>query len=263
MIRNIKLTIEYDGTDFNGWQIQSAKERSVKTRRNSNKLRTVQGTIEQACQKVFKERIRLIGSGRTDSGVHALGQVANFKTNSRLTPKEIVRAINASLPDDVSIVDAQDVPDNFHAQYSVKSKIYRYTILNRPAPPAINRDFYYFFPYKLNTRAMRQELKTLVGRKNFKSFQASDAKRPQKKAKDTVRHIKQAILKVKSDFITIDIEADGFLYKMVRNIVGTLIEIGKGKIPKGSISKILAKKNRLFAAQTAKAKGLCLLKVKY
>ncbi len=262
-MRNIKLTIEYDGTEFNGWQIQDAKERSVKTKVTSTKLRTVQGTIEKACQKVFKERIRIFGSGRTDSGVHAFGQVANFKTNSCLTPHEMVRAINASLPDDVSIVSAEDVADNFHAQYSVKSKIYRYTILNRPAPPAIARDFCHFFPYKLNTRLMRQELKTLVGRKNFKSFQASDVHRSVQESNNSVRHIKHVDLKVKNNIITIDIEADGFLYRMVRNIVGTLIEIGKGKLPKGSIFNILSKKNRLFAAQTAKAKGLCLLKVKY
>ena len=248
-MRNIKLTIEYDGTHFNGWQIQDKHKR------------TVQGEIEKACAKVFHRRIRLIGSGRTDSGVHAVGQVANFKVDTRLTPFEILRAINASLPEDIVIVDVEDAREKFHAQYSAKSKIYRYTILNRKARSAIYRGLCHFYPYPLNVALMRREARALLGTKDFKSFQATPIQAL--KERSTVRTIKKITIHKKNGFISIDIEANGFLHKMVRNIIGTLLEIASGRLPKGSMKKILEKRNRIAAGRTAKAKGLCLLEVKY
>ena len=249
MLRNIKLTIEYDGTHFNGWQVQGKTER------------TIQGEIEKALKKVFHKSIHLMGSGRTDSGVHALGQAANFKVDTSLTTQEIVRALNASLPEDIAIVDAKKVGRHFHAQYSAKSKIYRYTILNRKARTAVERNFCHFHPSPLNIRLMRQEAKVLVGRRDFKSFQATP---PQdEKGKSSTRTIKRIAISRKKDFINIDFEANGFLHKMVRNIVGTLLEIGSQKFPKGSMKRILAEKNRIWAGRTARAKGLCLLKVRY
>ncbi len=251
-MRNIKLTIEYDGTHFNGWQVQDKGKR------------TVQGEIEKACAKVFHKRIRLIGSGRTDSGVHALGQVANFRVDTKLAPFEILRAVNASLPEDITIVKVEEAQEKFHAQHSAKSKVYRYTILNRPARSALERNFCYHYPYQLNVSMMRQEARALTGRRDFKSFQASGSMRFDKdKKKNTVRYLKKLMIRRRGDLIYIDFEADGFLYKMVRNIMGTLLHIGRGRLPKGSIKRILAKKNRAFAGQTAKAKGLCLLKVNY
>lgn len=248
MLRNIKLTIEYDGTYFKGWQIQT------------NGARTVQGEIEAALKEIFKKAIRLIGSGRTDSGVHALGQVAHFKTASSMPLKEIRGALNANIPTDVAVIKAEEATPNFHAQYSAKSKTYRYTILNREARGARDRHTCLFYPYTLNLRRMRAEAKALIGRKDFRSFQASD---PLRKEKGTVRTVKALTIKKQGDYIHVDITADGFLYKMVRNIVGTLLEAGSGRLPKGSIRQILAKKNRAFAATTAKPHGLTLVRVEY
>ena len=246
--RNIKLTLEYDGTHFNGWQVQDKAKR------------TVQGEIEKVLSKIFKKKCRIIGSGRTDSGVHAKAQAANLKTTSTMTPVQILKALNARLPEDISITHAEGVPLNFHAQYSVKSKTYRYSILNRPSRSALERHFSFFYSQHLNLSLMRREAKSLLGKKDFKSFQATDFSRAER---NTIRTIKKIRIKKNAYFIFIDIEADGFLYKMVRNIVGTLLEIGSGKQPKASIQNILKAQNRKAAGQTAPAKGLCLMEVHY
>jgi len=251
-MRNIKIDIEYDGTHFEGWQIQKPKSR------------TVQGEIEKALARICKKKNRVIGSGRTDSGVHALGQVAHAKIPSRLSDPEILRALNANLPDDISILNVQTVPDSFHAQFSVKRKTYRYTILNRTSPPAMGRHFCLHLPQGLNVTAMRREAKYLVGRKDFRSFMAADrAKRHLDPGRSTVRRIYNLTLKKTGDTLTITIEADGFLYKMVRNVVGTLIQVGQEKHPKGFVKALLKKKNRVSAGKTAAACGLCLVKVVY
>ncbi|MBN1870519.1 MAG: tRNA pseudouridine(38-40) synthase TruA [Candidatus Omnitrophica bacterium] len=262
-MRNIKLTIEYDGTNFNGWQTQQA--RNLTNRQPSQKgQRTVQGEMEKALKKIFKKDLKLIGSGRTDSGVHALGQVANFQTRSIMPTTKIQSALNANLPDDIAITKTEDVPLNFHSQYSVQSKTYRYTILNRNSRCVQQRDFCLLYHHKLNLRAMKEEAKSLLGRQDFKSFTASDPAKCKKGIEgNTVRTIKRLTINKKGDFLTIDIEANGFLYKMVRNIVGTLLEVGIGKLPKGSIKQILLKKDRNTAGITAKPKGLMLLEVKY
>ncbi len=247
-MRNFKITLEYDGTSFKGWQIQPGHQRSV------------QGEIEKALQKIFQKKIRIIGSGRTDQGVHAFGQAANFKTQTEFSPEKIQRALNANLPDDIAVLEIEEVPLDFHARYSAKSKIYRYTILNRQVRYAQLRHFCLHIPYRLNISAMRREAKALIGRKNFRSFVANDPKRSQS---DTVRTIKRVDIKKAGDCLIIDLEADGFLYKMVRGIIGTLIEIGRGQLPQGSIEKILKKKDRRSAAYSAKPRGLCLLAVKY
>ena len=259
-MHNIKLTIEYDGTGFNGWQTQTARNKQV----TAKAQRTIQGEIEIALKKIFKGGLKLTGSGRTDSGVHAIGQVANFKTQSSMPTEEMQNALNANLPDDIAIIKVEEAPSDFHAQYSVKSKIYRYTILNRKTRCAQQKNFSLLYPYKLNIRAMREEAESLVGRHDFKSFTASDpAKRKKGVKENTVRTIKRLMITKKGDLLTLDIEANGFLYKMVRNIVGTLLAVGSGKLAKGSIKQILAKKNRNTAGTTAKPKGLTLLEVKY
>ena len=260
MMRNIKLTIEYDGTNFNGWQTQTVRDMPIP----SKTQRTIQGEIEKVLKKIFKQKLKLIGSGRTDSGVHAAAQVANFKTQSSMPENEMQNAINANLPDDIAIIRVEEAPSDFHAQYSVKSKTYRYTILNRTARCAQQRNFSLLYPHKLNIRAMREESKFLIGRHDFKSFTASDpAKRKKKVEENTVRTIKSLAITKKGDFLILDIKANGFLYKMVRNIVGTLLEIGNGKRLRGSIKQILANKDRNTAGATAKPKGLMLLEVRY
>jgi len=253
-MRNIKLTLEYDGTKYAGWQVQNSCQLSVVSRHS----KTIQGTIEKAIKKIIHEKVKLIGSGRTDSGVHAKAQVANFKTDSSIATEKLQKALNAVLPDDISVIKTEEVGLDFHSRFFAKSKVYRYTILNRPSRPALSKDMVYFLSYPLNLRLMQEEAKVLLGRHNFRSFQAQD-----KKERDAMRIIKNLKITRGKDFIYIDIEANGFLYNMVRNIVGTLIEIGRGKLPEGSTKKILLARNRKFAGPTVPAKGLCLLKVRY
>ena len=263
MPRNIKLTIEYDGTLFSGWQAQERRNGHSKHLQTKPR-RTVQGEIERALKKIYGKNIKLIGSGRTDSGVHARGQVANFKMSSPMPVAEIHRALNANLPEDISILQAEEALLDFHARYSARSKTYRYSILNRSARSALERNTCLYYPYPLNLKAMRRESHSLIGRKDFRSFTASDPSKAKKEKKSgTVRTIKRMEISSKGAYVCIEIEADGFLYKMVRNIVGTLLGVGSGKLPRGAIQKILARKDRRTAGVTAQAKGLALLEVKY
>lgn len=246
-MRNIKLTIEYDGTNYAGWQIQ-----------NSHRSKTIQEVIEKTLRKILQEKIKIIGSGRTDAGVHALGQVANFKTNSKIPLEKIQQALNSLLPDDIVIVKVDEAGPDFHARFDAKSKLYRYLIVNRNYPSAFLRKQSYFYPYPLDVDLMRREAKCLVGRHDFRSFQASD-----KIGRSSIRTVKQIKIKNSKGMITIDIEADGFLYNMVRNIVGTLVEVGRGRFSAGSTKRILSLKDRRKAGPTAPACGLCLIKVNY
>jgi len=233
-MRNIKLTIEYDGTNYFGWQTQRDK-------------RTVQETIEKALKKLFKENIKIAGSGRTDAGVHATGQAANFKIRHSISADNLQKALNSNLPKDIVIIDVKEAGRNFHSRFNAKSKVYRYTILNRIYPSALLRDKVYFYPHALSINLMRRQARYFLGKHDFKPFCNSRSG-----VKDTARTVK--LINIKRDkqgFIRIDIEADGFLYNMARKIVGTLIEAGRGK------------KNMDKAGPTAPAKGLCLLEVKY
>ncbi len=252
-MRNVRLTISYDGTNYCGWQRQKGEFRGVKKR-------TIQGTIEETLEKLLREKIKLTGSGRTDSGVHAFGQVANFKTKSILSLKEIGRGLNALLPKDIRIKRVISVPERFNSRYDVLSKIYHYVISRHDSPFLLN--YAYFCPYKLDLSAMRKASGFLIGKHNFFSFRAAGSK-----IKNSVRSIEKLSIRKKkttcSDLIIIKIQASGFLYKMVRNIVGTLLEVGKGKISPGEIKKILYKKDRKFAGPTAPAKGLYLKEVRY
>jgi len=254
-MRNIKLTIEYEGTHYAGWQKQK--------HRCHNKLlphqpTTIQETIENALHKILREKIRLIVSGRTDAGVHALGQVANFKTKSAITEEKLKRALNGLLPCDISIVNVEQVGLDFHSRFDARAKIYRYAIFNQSHRSALLRDRAYFYRYPLDIGLMRRESKCLLGRHDFKGFQASAGKE-----RNSIKTIRKINIMKDNDFMHIEIEADGFLYNMVRNIVGTLIEIGRFKFAKGSLKKILLAKDRKMAGPTAPACGLYLVKVKY
>lgn len=245
-MRNITLILEYDGTNYAGWQVQ--KIRST----------TIQETIEKALQKILQEKVKVIASGRTDAGVHAEEQVANFNTNSRISLKKLHEGLNALLPRDIAVIGLKQVKPGFHSRFHAKSKVYRYTILNRLHRSALLRSRAYFCRYPLNIKLMQKEAKCLLGKHNFKAFQATA-----KKEKNPIKTItKLRILKDK-ELIYITIEAGSFLYNMVRNIVGTLIEIGRGRYPEGSMKKILSSRDRRFAGPTAPACGLCLMKVKY
>ena len=247
-LKNIKLILEYDGTGFHGWQVQSQGER------------TVQGEIQRVLYQIYKKKINVVASGRTDAGVHALGQVINFKVRTRMTPQDILRAMTSFLPADIVIKDASEVGLAFHAQHSAVSKTYRYSILNRSFPSALERSFCHYYPYPMNLRRMRQEALLLVGKKDFKAFEAADQSRGEH---STIRHIKQIRITKKKNWIHIEITADGFLYKMVRNIVGTLLEAGRDKLDRGELGEIIKKKDRGLAGDTAQAQGLCLMEVRY
>lgn len=245
MKRNIKLTIAYDGTHYSGWQFQ----------KNAN---TIQAVMEAKLGEITGHKVNLTGSGRTDSGVHAKAQVANFKTSSKLPLKNIWMALNSKLPKDIVVSEIEEVSPRFNAQHAAVSKIYRYTIANTNfVDPFIRRYAAKCF-YSLDLADMKRAAGYLKGRHNFKSFQATD---------DVERHPVRTIKKIdiarKGDIIDIDIEADGFLYNMARNIAGTLIEVGRGKIAPESVKEMLKKKDRRSAGPTAPAAGLCLIKVKY
>jgi len=236
-MRKFKLILEYDGAAFCGWQTQAEG------------LRTTQNHLEEKLERIFKNKVHCHASGRTDSGVHALGQVAHFKVDTAMKPVVIHRALNNFLDRDLSVLKVQEVPLDFHAQMSVKNKTYRYTILNRAAPSALWRDRAYFYPHSLNLSAMRKVASHLKGTHDFKSFQsASQASR----RKNTVRTIQRLTIIKEGDLIHISITADGFLYKMVRNIVGALIAVGSGKAT-----------GRKLTPKTAPSHGLCLVSVRY
>ncbi len=248
MVRNIRLTIEYDGTRFSGWQRQALGEG----------LKTIQEEIEKAGKKLFGKKIKLIGSGRTDSGVHAEGQVANFKIDSNLPLFTIKRGLNNHLPKDIAIISVEDVNLRFHARFDAREKLYRYRIVNRDARSPILQRFATFYSYDLDIDVMRKAARYFLGKKDFKSFQARG-----KKNKNSVRTVKK--LRIVENFPVIDIyiQGDGFLYNMVRNIAGTLVDAGRGRIAPEEVKKILSKRHRSSAGHTAPAKGLCLLKVIY
>jgi len=246
-MRNIKLTIQYDGTNFHGWQIQKSE-------------RTVQGEISAALKKIFKRKIVLVGSGRTDSGVHALGQVASFKVKSAMSCPELLRALNANISEDTAITAVKNVPLEFNAQFSAKRKTYCYSINNSAIRPCLDRNFVQHVPYKLNLHKMRQAIKFLKGRHDFRSFTATDSS---SQNENTVRKITRLTIKKEGKLLKITIEANGFLYKMVRNIIGTLLDVGRGKLDPKKITTIIKARDRRLASKTAPAKGLCLMKVIY
>jgi len=249
-MRTVKIILEYDGTGFNGWQIQAQPNR------------TVQGEIDSALKRIFKENVRCIGSGRTDSGVHALEQVAHFKVTTRMRAEEIQKALNSILPDDISVLNVEFARASFHAQFKAKRKTYQYVILNRTTASALERNRCWHIPQKLSLTSMRREARALIGRKDFRSFMASDPAGGSKE-KNTIRRITRLDIRKKGDLILIEIEANGFLYKMVRNIVGTLVDVGLKRSPQGLIKELLHRKSRIFAGKTAPGQGLFLVNVGY
>ena len=245
-MRNIKLTIEYDGKEFNGWQKQP------------NKL-NIQGTIEQAIKTITGEEIELNASGRTDAGVHALGQVANFKINSNIPIEKIAIAINSNLKKSIRILQAEEVEERFHSRLSCKKKTYRYVINNSDIPSAIYRNLETHIPIKLNVEEMQKAIKFFEGEHDFKAFKSSGTS-----SKSSVRTIYKAEVKqMPNDKIWIELTGNGFLYNMVRIIAGTLVEVGLGKIKANEINDIMESKRRENAGKTLPPQGLYLVNVEY
>ena len=245
-MRNIKLTIEYDGKDFNGWQKQPSKL-------------NIQGTIEQAIKTITGEEVDLQASGRTDAGVHALGQVANFKTNSNIPIEKMSIAINCNLKKSIRIVKAEEVEERFHSRLSCKRKTYRYIINNSEIPSAIYRNLETHIPYKLDIEKMKQAVKQFEGEHDFKAFKASGTS-----SKSSVRTIYKAeVIKMPNNRIYIELTGNGFLYNMVRIIAGTLVDVGTEKIKPEDIEKIIDSKDRTNAGKTLPPQGLYLVCVNY
>ena len=245
-MRNIKLVIEYDGKEFNGWQKQP------------NKL-NIQGTIEKAIEQITGEKIELIASGRTDRGVHSLGQVANFKTNSKIPIEKFAIAINSNLKKSILIKSAEEVDEKFHSRISCKQKTYRYVINNSKLGTAIYRNLETHIPMKLDVEKMKQAIKYFEGEHDFKAFKASGTS-----SKNSIRTIYKAeIIEKEDEKIWIELTGNGFLYNMVRIIAGTLVEVGLGNIKPEEISNIIKEGKRENAGKTLPPQGLYLVKVEY
>ena len=244
-MRNIKLTIEYHGKDFNGWQKQP------------NQL-NIQGEIERAIENITGETIELIGSGRTDAGVHALGQVANFKTTSNISIDKFAVAINSKLKKSIRVKKAEEVGERFHSRYCAHFKKYRYVINCSFTGTAIYRELEYQFPMELDVEKMKKAAKYFEGEHDFAAFKASGTS-----GKNSVRKIFKAEVLEREDKIWIELTGSGFLYNMVRIIAGTLLEVGIGKIKPEEIPEIIKSKDRKQAGKTLPAVGLYLVEVKY
>jgi len=244
-IRNIKLTISYDGINYSGWQYQHGK-------------RTIQGELQQAIGELTGTFTKVKGASRTDAGVSALGQVATFLIESKIPTENLVKAINHRLPRDIVVTEAVEVEQAFDASASAKSKLYRYTIFTGKKRNVLKTRNCWHRPGVLDIAAMADAAKLLIGKKDFKSFASAADKR-----QSSIRIVMQCRVTQQEKWLYIDIEADRFLYNMVRNIVGTLVEIGKGKWKPEKINQILEAKNRTAAGPIAPPQGLCLMWIKY
>jgi len=247
--RWLKLTVAYDGRAYSGWQFQPDKP-------------TVQGAIEATWQRLTQETLRVTAAGRTDAGVHAFGQVVGLQTETRLSNDDLHRGLNALLPNDIAVCTIEDAPENFHATYDAVGKRYRFHVHNGRAPSVFTRHFAWHYPQPLDAAAMHAAGQGLVGRHDFSSFETAGSERP-----DSIRTIHELTVTrgsgEQADRVTIDVAGDGFLYNMVRTIVGTLVEVGVGKRDIAWLAAVLAAQDRRQAGQTAPPHGLFLVSVDY
>ncbi len=245
-MRTVRLLVEYDGTDYSGWQVQANGP-------------SIQEEIEKAVRKVTGEGVRIAGSGRTDAGVHALGQVATFRTGSDIAGERFAAALNSHLPADISVLSSGWVPSSFHARKSARGKTYRYRIFNRKMRPALLREKVCHFAAHLDIKAMRAAARHLVGRHDFRAFTPPSSER----VAGYEREISALEVARQGDEVVIEVTGSGFLHNMVRIIAGTLIAVGRGKMPPKQIPEIIASCDRKRAGPTAPACGLYLVGVDY
>lgn len=241
----IKLILEYEGTVYAGWQRQPDQP-------------TIQAAVEAAIVGVTQIQVPVIGAGRTDSGVHALGQVASFRIDRDMTPREWTRALNAHLPESIVVRSSTLMPDTFHARHAARGKLYEYRILNRPERAAVSRDYYWHIHQALDETAMNKAATQLIGSHDFSSFQTQPTEN-----EDPVCHVQHLVVSREGDRLRIEAYADRFLKQMVRSIVGTLVEVGLKKRPPESLATILNARNRSAAGKTAPPQGLFLVRVDY
>lgn len=244
-IRNLKMILAYDGANYAGFQRQINGP-------------TIQGILEDNLSQILNSKVTIIAAGRTDAGVHARGQVVNFKIINQMPVAKIHKALNSLLPEDILVRSVIEVDPEFHARYSAKNKTYSYSIYNDQLRPVFERNFVYYYRRELNLNAMRQAAGLLIGKRDFKSFQAAGSR-----VINTVRTIRFCSLERNGPLIKLTINADGFLYHMVRNIVGSLILVGNGKLSIEQFKNVLEQRDRTIAGPTAPAQGLCLEEVFY
>ena len=244
-LRTLKLTIEYDGTLYHGWQVQPG-------------FKTIQGILQNRLSRILGHSVNVYGSGRTDAGVHAKGQVAHFHTPKTMPPQVFRRALNGTLPDDIAIRQVEEAPSSFHAQYSAKAKEYHYYLFNRPIRSPFSRNYALLVPALLDLDRMREALAHLEGSHDFFSLSVAP-----KAMKNTTRTLTKAELKQENNFLIIILEGNGFLHKMVRRIVGTLLEVGKHKISSSMIPEILQNRDKSLGGLSVPPYGLFLMSVKY
>jgi tRNA pseudouridine38-40 synthase len=245
VVRKIKLTVLYDGSEYHGWQIQPG-------------FKTIQGILTEVIQSLVDREVRVFGASRTDAGVSALGQIALVELDSSIPVENLARVITHRLPPDVAVAEAVEVPQGFDLIGEVKSKLYRYTIFTGPLRPVLQIKHCWHLPMKLDIPAMARAAAMLVGNKDFKSFAAAADRR-----QTSVRTIFHCDVKQNDDWVYVEVEGDSFLYNMVRNIVGTLVEVGSGRLEPEKIAEILDAKDRTAAGPIAPAAGLCLMHIKY
>jgi tRNA pseudouridine38-40 synthase len=251
-MRNIKLTIAYDGTDFHGWQMQRSQA-------------TIQGALTDVLRKLTQEHVTLHGAGRTDAGVHALGQVAHFRTQSQLTAAEFQRACNALLPPEIRVVMAEEVGPDFHARWCALAKTYRYRIHRVPVVPPFQWRYVLAYPYPLDEGAMREAALLFVGTHDFASFAASTGSEEDDRERTTVREIFSADLVRANggDELQFEVRGRSFLRFMVRKMVGTLLDVGRGRLRPADILRLYELRDRSQSGQTVPPQGLCLVSVEY
>jgi tRNA pseudouridine38-40 synthase len=251
-MRYFKLTIAYDGTDFHGWQIQKGKT-------------TVQGEIVSVLQRLTQEEVQLNASGRTDAGVHALGQVANFRTRSALSAAEFQRALNALLPMSIRIVEAEETGPAFNARYSAKGKVYRYRLYRGKVVPPFLWRYVLHYPFPLDEVAMRDAAARFVGVHDFSSFAASTGSEDDDKERNMVREIFSTELRRTEDGgeLWFTVHGRSFLRYMVRKMMGTLLEVGRGKLAASDVDKLFELKDRSKSGPTAPPQGLCMVRVEH
>jgi tRNA pseudouridine38-40 synthase len=243
MERNLKLVVEYDGTEFYGWQRQP-------------QVRTVQGEIERVLEQLLQHPVKLTAAGRTDMGVHAQGQVVNFFTTRRLQARRLLLGLNALLPADIRVQEVCEVPHSFDARFSAVARVYRYRIATRPR--AIGRQYAWYCRWSLDLELMRQAARLLLGEHDFRSFCRAEVELPHYRCCVT-----QADWQQSGDELWFDIRANRFLHSMVRTIVGTLVDVGRGKTPPQKVAEMLQARDRRVAGPCAPAQGLCLMHVIY
>jgi len=245
--RNIRLTLEYEGTHYHGWQTQAGSGQA-----------TVQETVEKALSGLTGGPVKVNGSSRTDAGVHALGYVCNVVTSSPIPPAAWAPAMNHRLPEDIRVLSSEEAAPDFHARFSAIGKIYSYRILNRRAPSALHRHAAWHVNLRLNTRAMRNAAEHLTGQHDFSAFRAAGCS-----ASTPVRTLKPIVIRKSADIVELRLEADSFLQYMVRNITGTLVEVGLGRFRPEDVKQMLLSCDRATAGRTAPAHGLYLVRVLY